>query len=197
MCSSDCLALITSLPDIAINTDYCEHIYIYIYHRGFSRAGLLGSSIVLIFVAYLAYDTSIIMLKAQRGLFLRTNKVATFPEIAGSILGAPYNPIVKTATCISCFGGCCGYLIFLGSLCSQLLATSYQGGVFICTIPLVLVSWIRSFKELSWITILGCISLVLAAGIIIYDGYSQLKPNTSPPLFTNIELIKFNSLSAA
>ena len=146
---------------------------------------------MLIFVAYLAFDTSIIMLKAQRGLFLRTNKVATFPEIAGTIIGAPYNPIVKTATIISCFGGCCGYLIFLGSLCSQLLSTSYQRGVVASTVPLVLISWIRSFKELSWITVLGCLSLILAVGIIIYDGALQLKPTSS---LIDVELFKINSL---
>ena len=160
-------------------------------HRGFGRAGIAGSFLVLTFVAYLAYDTSTIMLRVQRALFLQTNKVATFPEIAGSILGTPYNPIIKAATCISCFGGCCGYLIFLGSLSSQLLAISYRGGIVVSTVPLVFISWIRSFKELSWITIFGCMSLIFAIGFIEYDGYVNSKPTST---LINVDIIRVNTI---
>ena len=137
---------------------------------GYSRAGLVGGTFVLMLVSYLSLDTSILMLQAQRRLFVTTGKVYGFPEVCGSILGEVYDPIVKLATCISCLGGCAGYLIFLGELCSQLFSISYPLGVGVSAVPLVLISWIRTFKELMSITMMGVTSIILAVGIILFKG---------------------------
>ena len=59
---------------------------------GFMRSGIVGGMVVLILVAYFSFDTSIIMLKAQRRLFRKTGKVYGFPEVCASILGEVYGP---------------------------------------------------------------------------------------------------------
>ena len=56
---------------------------------GFGRAGLIGGFTVLVFVAYLSFDTAKILLKTQRILFFKTGNVYGFPEICSQILGNP------------------------------------------------------------------------------------------------------------
>lgn len=137
---------------------------------GFVQSGIFGGIFVLFFVAFLSYDTAKVLLKTQRILFYKTGHVYSFPEICSNILGPVFSPIVKVATCISCLGGCAGYLIFLGELCSQLFSVSFTHAVLISVLPLTLVSWIRTFKELSVITVLGVFSLVISVLAILYDG---------------------------
>jgi len=137
---------------------------------GFVQSGICGGIFVLTFVAYLSYDTAKVLLKTQRILFYKTGNVYSFPEICSNILGPIFGPIVKIATCISCIGGCAGYLIFLGELCSQLFSVSFTQAVLFSSIPLTLASWIRTFKELSVITILGVFSLIISVLAILYDG---------------------------
>jgi amino acid permease len=140
---------------------------------GFVQSGLFGGIFVLFFVAFLSFDTATVLLKTQRVLFFKTGNVYGFPEICSNILGPIFSPIVKIATCISCLGGCAGYLIFLGELCSQLFSVPFASAVLLSAIPLILVSWIRTFKELYVITILGVFSLVIAVIAVLYDGSSN------------------------
>ena len=93
---------------------------------GFLMSGLLGGFFILFFVGYLSYDTAKILLDAQRTLYYRSGKVFGYPEIAACALGESFGTVIKIATCISCLGGCTGYLIFLGEVCGQLFAISFS-----------------------------------------------------------------------
>jgi hypothetical protein len=78
---------------------------------------------------------------------------------------------VKIATTISCLGGCAGFMIFIGQISSQELNFSFEWTVLIITIPMIFLSWIRSFKELSIFTVFGVFAMTLSIGAIIFDGF--------------------------
>jgi hypothetical protein len=83
----------------------------------FSRAGVLGGSVALFVVAFVAYETARVLLMAQRSIFQRTGLILSYPEIASTIFEDDrWASFVRTATIVSCIGGCCGYMIFLGQV---------------------------------------------------------------------------------
>lgn len=140
----------------------------------FEQAGVIGGSISLFCVAYIAYETARALLMAQRALFQRTGNILSYPEIASEILGSPrWGSFVRTATIISCIGGCCGYMIFLGQVCQQLFSLTFVWAVSGLCVPLILVSWIRSFHELAYFTIIGVFAIVLSVVAIVSDGVAQ------------------------
>jgi hypothetical protein len=56
--------------------------------------------------------------------------------------------------------------------------------VCIATLPLIFLSWIRSFKELAIFTWLGVLSLLFTIGAILYDG------TFNPPVkFKDLDMI--------
>lgn len=92
----------------------------------FQQAGVLGGSVVLMLVALVAGETARMLLMAQRAIFERSGKVLRYPEIAAEILGHEnWAHFVRTATIVSCIGGCCGYMIFLGQVVCTVPSTSY------------------------------------------------------------------------
>jgi len=140
---------------------------------GFSQSGMLGGAIILSIVASLAFETARILLLSQCILYSKSGIINTYPEIAANVLGKSWYYVVQTATAISCLGGCVGYLIFLGEISAQLLQLSFNGSVIILCIPLVLLSWIRQFKELTIFTVLGVVSVCIAIAAILVDGFRQ------------------------
>lgn len=141
---------------------------------GFQQAGIAGGLIVLLLVANLSFDTARMLLISQKALYLRTGQVLSYPEIASSSLGSMWGEIVRTATIVSCLGGCTGYLIFFGETVGQALSMKSSTVILIATIPLIALSWARSFRELTTFTVLGVFSLVVAVIVILIDGSQKL-----------------------
>lgn len=78
-----------------------------------------------------------------------------------------------------------GFLIFLGELSGQLLGISHVTAVTITVIPLILLSWIRSFEELTIFTIIGVCAIIGSICAISVDGYSFVDSSVlkETPLF--------------
>lgn len=152
---------------------------------GFSQSGIVGGSLITVFVAYLSFETTRVLLESQRVLYFRTFEVKSYPEIAAATLGPIYSSIVHLATAISCLGGCVGFLIFLGEISGQLIGTTHFTAVMMAVGPLILLSWIRSFHELTIFTIIGIISIIGSICAISVDGYSFLSSTIlkETPLF--------------
>ena len=92
-----------------------------LYRWAFEQAGVLGGTVSLFLVAYIAYETARVLLMAQRALFKRHGKILSYPDIASEILqSSNWGSFVRTATIVSCIGGCCGYMIFLGQVGGRL-----------------------------------------------------------------------------
>lgn len=134
---------------------------------------MIGGIIILCTVASLAFETARILLLSQWMLYSKTAIVSTYPEIASSVLGKSWYYVVSGGTAISCLGGCVGYLIFLGELSAQLINVSFKFAVILLMIPLILLSWIRQFKELTFFTVLGVVAACVAIVSIIFDGIAQ------------------------
>jgi len=134
---------------------------------------MIGGILILTTVSLLAFETARILLLSQSILYSKSSVISTYPEIASSVLGKSWYYVVQTATAVSCIGGCVGYLIFLGELSAQLMHVSFKVAVIILCIPLVLLSWIRQFKELTIFTILGVVAICIAIVSILIDGSTQ------------------------
>lgn len=155
---------------------------------GYLQSGIVGGSFLVIIVCFLSFETARILLIAQRRLYDRTGVIKSYPEIAGLTLGEPlWSSVVTIATIISCIGGCIGYLIFLGETVGQLFSISLLSSILLTTIPLILLSWIRSFKNLTVFTVTSVVAIVLAVIAIIYDGTVRMKgPVEDTPMITSV-----------
>ena len=60
-----------------------------------------------------------------------------------------------------------------GELCGQVFGISSVTVTIIALIPLILLSWIRSFQELTVFTIIGLLSLIASVVIMLIDGYQN------------------------
>lgn len=158
---------------------------------GFQQSGVIGGALVLIGVAFLSYETARILLVAQKIYFRQTGEIKGYPEIAGAALGPMWHYVVQVTTVISCLGGCTGYIIFFGQTLGQAFDLPAETVILIATIPLVLLSWIRSFHELTFVTVFGVIALLSSVVILLIDGSSQVESVATTPLVVPETLLNF------
>lgn len=140
---------------------------------GFQQSGLLGGSIIVIVVASLSYETLRSLLYIQKILYDRTGEIKSYPEISLVALGPFWANATTAATIISCLGGCVGYMIFFGEIMSVLFPISLQTSIMFSSLPLILLSWIRSFKEMTIFTLFGVLAIFLSVVVIVVDGFTH------------------------
>jgi len=191
-----------SISVIANTTNALLGVSIFATPWGFQQSGIIGGSIITVFIAYIAFETVKILLLAQRLLFLKYKEVKSYPEITTLSLGGGYTSngwywgsLVQAATVISCLGGCVGYLIFLGEITSQLFSLNLTHAVIAASFPLTLLSWIRSFRDMTIFTIIGVIAIVLSVGAILYDGFNKPTIGEYAPMI--VTQTSFNYLGPA
>ena len=175
---------------VANSTNALLGVNIFAVPWGFSKSGMVGGTLISIGVAALSFGTALNMLEAQRFLYLRTGEVKGYPEIAAATLGSVFSTVVQVATAISCLGGCVSFLIFLGELCGQLFDIEPTTAVTISIVPLVLLSWIRSFQELTVFTVAAVLAILAAIVMVVIDGQQTMKQTgmnlASTPAFTSL-----------
>lgn len=159
-----------SVPVLSNTSNALMGVSIFAVPWGFGQAGLFGGIFILFIVSYVSFETARAMLLVQRLLFQHTDRVYSYPEMAGLALGPHWVSVVKCATVISCIGGNIGYTIFLGQISSQLFGISFDRTVCFLCIPLTLLSWIRSFRDLTIFTVIGVVAISVSIFAIIYDG---------------------------
>jgi hypothetical protein len=146
--------------------------------HAFYRSGVIGGTVIIIFASVLSYFTISILLTAQHDLYLQTGMVYDYPQITSKYLQNIYwVNSVKIATTISCLGGCASFVIFIGQISSQELGISFESTVLFLTLPMIFLSWIRSFKDLAIFTIFGVLAMVSSIGLIIYEGLETINPD--------------------
>jgi hypothetical protein len=156
---------------------------------GFQQAGVMGGMVILIIVGYLSYDTARMLLVAQKVYHHRTGEVQGYPEIAALSMGPRWASLVQAATIISCLGGCTGYLIFFGESVGQALSMEPSTVLYISIVPLVLLSWTRSFRELTVFTVFGVIALVIAVLAILLDGSQKMDRD-----YSDVSMVKDSTI---
>lgn len=158
---------------------------------GFQQSGVFGGSVVLFVVSSLSYETARILLVAQKLYFQQTGEVKGYPEIASAALGPQWYYVVKVTTIVSCLGGCIGYIIFFGQTLSQTFLVPTDTVIMFATIPLVLLSWVRSFHELTVMTVFGLVALLFAVVILAIDGSAKTFEVSSTPLVIGHTVLNF------
>lgn len=158
---------------------------------GFQQSGVFGGSLVVIGVAALSFETARILLVAQKVYFQQTGEVKGYPEIASAALGPMWHYVVQVTTIISCLGGCTGYIIFFGQTLGQAFALPAETVILVATIPLILLSWIRSFHELTFVTVFGVFALLSSVVILLIDGSDQMTDVQSTPLVIEATILNF------
>jgi len=176
------------IPVIANVSSAIMGVSIFAMPWGFLQSGVLGGTLITVFVAFLSFETARILLFSQKVLFQRTGEVRSYAEIATESLGNPsWGGLVKVATVISCLGSCVGYLIFLGEICGQLFDISLNFALFMAIFPLTILAWIRSFRELTVFTTIGVVAIIATVVYVVYDGqinHDETDENdTFTPLF--------------
>lgn len=146
---------------------------------------------VLVVVSALSYETARILLVAQKVYFQQTGEIKGYPEIASAALGPLWFYVVQITTVISCLGGCIGYIIFFGQTLGQTFNVSSDTVILYATIPLVLLSWIRSFHELTIMTIFGLVALLFSVVVLIIDGGLKTEQVSSTPLVIGDTVLNF------
>ena len=68
---------------------------------------------------------------------------------------------------------CCLYRYREGELCGQLFGVSRVTVTAAVTVPLILLSWIRSFRELTIFTAIGVVGLIISIFVILIDGLRE------------------------
>lgn len=162
------------MPIIANTMNALLGVGIFVAPWGYLQSGLIGGTMIIFLIGFLSFETARTLLVTQRMIFMETGEIYNYPEITSELLGKSWSNVVKTATVISCLGGCCGYLIFLGETIGQLLSISLMDAVVLITLPLILLSWVRSFRKLTVFTITGVVAIVLAIFCILFDGMKSI-----------------------
>lgn len=136
----------------------------------FQQAGVVAGFFSLILIAFVSYDTGKNLLNIQTGLYETTGEIMGFKRMADYILGKGWGMAVELSTLISCVGGCIGYLIFFGETVGQGLGIHPKTVLLFAMVPIILLSWIRSFNELTFFSIFGGISLIVASTVVLLYG---------------------------
>lgn len=194
--ASSALPIKKPINDLAVMANTLNALFgasLFAMPWGFSKSGVLGGLVVLTLVAYVSFETARLLLISQRLHFERTDEVIGYPELARLALGPQWFYIVQGATIISCLGGCTGYMIFFGQTMAQIFSTSSKVILIIAAIPVVLLSWIRSFEELGYFSIIGIFTLLASCLLILYEGSSEenQKTITSVSLFLPKSILQF------
>lgn len=136
----------------------------------FQQAGIMAGILSLIVIAFVSYDTGRSLLNIQAGLYETTGEIMGFKRMADYILGRGWGMAVELSTLVSCVGGCIGYLIFFGETVGQGLGMHPKSVLLLVLLPVILLSWIRSFNELTFFSIFGGISLIIASSVVLMYG---------------------------
>jgi len=172
----------------------------------FLQAGMFGGLVGIFILGVFSWYTILQLVECKNSVDSLKGRYVTYPDLAKEVLGKFAGVMLYLAIVITSVGACSAYL----SLCSSLLNTVARDSVlykdpddgsnwiFIVMLaaPLVLLSWIRSFRYLSFTSVLGDICLVVGMLCLYIEGfrnnsvdpsknYPALKIETFPSFFGN------------
>jgi hypothetical protein len=163
ICSKD-MSIITNIVNAILG------VSVFLVPWGFQMSGTVGGALVVCLVACCSYQTSLAMVTVQQTLLAKRKEVYDYPEVVSACLGPLGGQIVGLATVVSCAGASISYLIFLGHLLDSLLHVDFVVVLIAVSPILVLLSWIRSFQDLSVFAGLGSGFVMLTIVLITFDN---------------------------
>jgi proton-coupled amino acid transporter len=129
------------------------------------QGGLIGGSVGLVFLGIISQFTLVILAKCGH---LASKSYPTYPDIGREAFGKTGVILAWTGIIASTIGACGSYLIFIGSSIQKLLGgyTAVFEYSAVCTLfvipPVIMLSWLRSYKVLAPTSILGICALLFS-----------------------------------
>lgn len=129
------------------------------------QGGLIGGSVGLVFLGLISQFTLVILAKCGH---LASTSYPTYPDIGREAFGKTGVILAWTGIIASTIGACGSYLIFIGSSIQKLLGgyTVVFEYSAVCTLfvipPVIMLSWLRSYKVLAPTSILGICALLFS-----------------------------------
>ena len=154
----------------------------------FKQAGAVLAGISLILLAIMTNYT--LKWLAMCGHYHPRIVKPTYPEIAQHAFGKIGFIIAWFGILAMTIGVCGSYLVFIGSEMSKLLKGAFPNDNFVintftssvCTlltaIPIIFLSWMRSYRFLVPTSQLGLVALIFALIVTMYDAGSEFNTNT-------------------
>lgn len=141
----------------------------------FLQAGLFGGMIGILVLAILSCYTIRMLIQCKRELVGKSDRYVTYVDIAREVYGRVVAWTLYAAIVITSIGACSAYLVFCGNMLESVSRGKLESmyWVFILAGPLILFTWIRSFRYLAFTSIIGDIALVLAMITMFVEGFKE------------------------
>jgi len=149
----------------------------------FKNMGLWAASVTILLIAVLSIYTILVLIKCKRYVAQETlSRYLTYVDISRYAFGVAGAVIVYALMEVASLGVCSAYLVFISSTLKSILPHSWaltDTEIMLCILPpIILLTWLRSFKYLSFTSILGVLSLLagLTATILYGFLYQHIEP---------------------
>lgn len=129
----------------------------------FSRMGLYGGSITVVFAALLSLYTILMLLRVRHNVAARLSpRSLTYVDLAKYTFGDAGAIVVYSMSCFASLGVAGAYLVFVGSTMASLVPSISKFEFQLILFPLVvLLAMQRSFRLLSYTSMLGVVAVGL------------------------------------
>ena len=162
----------------------------------FANGGLALTTASLLFMCIICLKTLQFMIKARDaavtipGASKTLNEIENYVDISEVTLGGFGCQAVRVIMCLTCFGVCSAYLVFVASTFTT-IAASYglpaifqneKSMVYMISPIMVLLGWLRSISGVSIISIFGNISVLVGMSFVLADALRNPIVLSSLPL---------------
>jgi len=140
---------------------------------GFLMAGLWGGIGGILALGILSCITILMLIDCKNKLPGLHGKYVTYVDIARETFGTPLAVVLYIAIIVTSLGACSAYLVFCGSLLEDVSRKQLEAKYFVIILggPLVIFAMIRSFRYLSFTSILGDIALLVGMAAMFIEGF--------------------------
>jgi proton-coupled amino acid transporter len=162
----------------------------------FANGGLLLTTVSLLFMCTICLKTVHFMFKARDaavalpGASKTLSEVENYVDVSDVTLGGLGCQVVRVIMCLTCFGVCSAYLVFVASTFTT-IAVSYslpavfqneKSMVYLISPLMILLGWMRSISGVSLISIFGNISVLVGMSFVLADALKNPIVLSSLPL---------------
>lgn len=139
----------------------------------FMEAGLWGGVVGILVLAALSLFTILLLIRCKNELPALKGRYVSYVDVVQETFGRPLAVVVYIAIVITSLGACAAYLVFCGGLLETVVRGKIEAKYFVLMMgaPLVVFCWIRSFRYLSFTSVLGDIALLLGMSAVFIEGF--------------------------
>eukprot|EP00164_Ancoracysta_twista_P015297 GFYU01025237.1.p1 GENE.GFYU01025237.1~~GFYU01025237.1.p1 ORF type:complete len:417 (+),score=97.55 GFYU01025237.1:89-1252(+) len=143
--------------------------------KAMQEAGVVGGVVGMTLLAAVTVYTIKILIMSKNSMGPVLGQTLSYGQLTSAVIGPNVGKLVQVAIVCSCLGSCSAYCDFISTMMDEMTNGSIShvvvvGAVVAIEIPLAL---LRSFKYLSFTSILGDLCFTLAVVVILTDGFQN------------------------